>query len=187
MKVILISNVANGKVGDVVEVKDGYARNFLFPANKAIHYSKINYKFFETQKEEFEDKNSKLQSKAIKDKDIINNKEIIIIENASDDGRLYGAVNSGIILEKINEISEGLTITKSDIILGKPIKNTGVYHIGVKLFSDVIAKLNLVIARNESEIDAVKKQAKIQARDLSDDSENIITTSTEVKVEEAIA
>lgn len=160
MKVILISNSTAGKVGDIVEVKDGYARNFLIPTKKAIHYSKANYASFEEKKKEFEAKNAKDQANATETKKLINNKEIIIIENASDDGRLYGAVNSVAILAKITEISKDLNISKSDIILEKPIKDTGVYDVTVNLYVDITATLKLVVARNESEVATVKKHAK---------------------------
>jgi len=161
MKVILVSKVINyGNIGDIVTVKDGFARNFLIPNKKAIHYSAENYKAFEDQKKEIEAKNQQLATKASEIKNLINGKDIVIIENASDDGRLYGAINSGMIAAKVNQISTGLVITKSDISLEKPIKETGVYNIAVNLHADVIAKLRLIVSRNESEVEGVIEQAK---------------------------
>ncbi len=164
MKVILISKVANcGNIGDVIDVKDGYARNFLIPKNKAIHYSKANYKSFEDKKKDFEAKNKELINTANEVKKLINGKDVIIIENASDDGRLYGAVNTTIISSKINEIDKSIKSSRSDVILEKPIKDTGVYFIQVNLYADISAKLRLIVSRNESEIDAVIKQSKAKA------------------------
>ena len=91
MKVILISKIAKlGDVGEIVNVKDGFAKNFLIPSKKAIAYTVANYKFFEEQKQHFEAENQKSTIAASKLKSSLEGKDIIIIENASDDGRLYG-------------------------------------------------------------------------------------------------
>ncbi len=178
MKVILISKVANyGNIGDVVNVKDGFARNFLIPKNKAIHYSAANYKVFEDQKKEFEAKNQESIKNANDIKKTINKKDIVIIENASDDGRLYGAVNSNSIALQVNKLSKGLEITKSDISLEKPIKETGVYEVSVNLYSDIDAKLRLIVARNESEIKTVIAKAKAEKNKNDDDNSSNIESS----------
>ena len=173
MKVILISKVANyGNIGDVVDVKNGYARNFLIPGKKAIHYSLENYKSFEDKKKEIESKNQEALVKATEVKASIDGKDIIIIENASDDGRLYGAVSTAMIADKVSQILSNLEITRSDIALEKPIKETGVYNVAVNLHSDVVAKVRLVVARNESEVKGVIEQAKFKsAKERSEDSE----------------
>jgi len=199
MKVILISKVANyGNIGDVIDVKDGYARNFLIPNKKAIYFSKANYKSFEEKKKEFEAKNKEFQKHADEAKLLIDNREIVVIENASDDGRLYGAVTNGIILSKITEIAPELSISKADIILEKPIKETGVYNISVNLYADVTAKLNLVVARNASEVSSVIKQARLKAdqkkaakefdSDFKNNKEVVEETTAEVEIQqEAVA
>lgn len=159
MKIILISKVANhGNIGDIIEVKNGYAKNFLIPKNKAIFYSKENYKIFDEQKSDFEIKNNDLISKSIDIQKLIEGKDISIIENASDDGRLYGAVNTTLIAKKINEIDKTIKLSKSNILLEKPIKNTGIYTIKVILTGDVEVKLRAIVSRNESEIIALIKQ-----------------------------
>ena len=104
MKIILITSVAKlGKIGDIVEVKDGYAKNFLIPGNKAICFSENNAKIFEDKKQEFEKLNQDSIDNASKVKEAVAKKDIIIIENASDDGRLYGSVSAAVIANKINE------------------------------------------------------------------------------------
>lgn len=159
MKVILISKVANcGNIGDVVEVKNGFARNFLIPKKYAIHYSKANYQTFENKKKEFEAQNHSALENAEKVKDLISGKDIIIIENASDDGRLYGAVNTSMIAAKVNALSANLGILKSNVILEKPIKEIGIYNILINLYADVSAKLRLIVSRTESEAEALLKQ-----------------------------
>lgn len=181
MKVILISKVANyGNIGDVIDVKDGYARNFLIPNGKAIYYSAANNKAFENKKKEFEAKNQAFQKQADEVKLLIDGKDIIVIENASDDGRLYGAVTNGVILSKVTELAPNLNIAKSDIILDKPIKEIGVYNISVNLYADIIAKLNLIVARSHSEVTNVLKQAKAnqkKSKDLESDLQDIETVS----------
>ena len=161
MKVILVSKVANlGDIGDVIDVKPGFARNFLIPKGNAIYYSKANYKSFEDKKKEFEAKNQELISQAKKVQSLISGKDIIIIENASDDGRLYGAVNTNVIANKINEIDKDISLSKSNIVLDKPIKDIGLYQILVKLYSDIDVNLRLIISRNESEVASIIEKAK---------------------------
>lgn len=158
MKVILISKVANyGNIGDVVEVKNGFARNFLIPRKYAIHYSKANFKSFEDKKKEFEAQNEASLEKAQSIKSLINSKDIIIIENASDDGRLYGAVNGSAIASKINSINSELNITKSNIVLEKPIKEIGIYNVTVSLYADIDAKLRLIVSKTEAEAEVLLK------------------------------
>ena len=178
MKVILISKVAkHGNIGDIVNVKDGFAKNFLIPKKKAIHYSAANYKVFEDQKKEFEAKNKESISNANDIKKSINRKDIVIIENASDDGRLYGAVNGNSISIQVNKLSKGLEITKSDISLEKPIKETGVYEVSVNLYSDIDAKLRLIVARNESEIKTVIAKDKANKEKSEDENSAEIALS----------
>jgi large subunit ribosomal protein L9 len=161
MKVILISEIANlGKIGDVINVKPGYAKNFLVPQEKAITFSKSNYKAFEEKKDEFEKKNeeSLKQAKELKEK-IIGN-DIIIIENSSDDGRLYGSVSPAVIASKINEKFETNSISRTNVILQSPIKEIGVYNADLQLHSEVSFKLRIIVTRNELEIEALLKQSK---------------------------
>ena len=103
MKVILISKFANlGNVGDVINVKDGYGKNFLIPQKKAIFYSNTNYKLFEVKKEQFEVENQENISVAQKNKEKIDGKTITMIENASDDGKLYGSITTTVLTAPVN-------------------------------------------------------------------------------------
>ncbi len=161
MKIILISAISNlGKIGDVVEVKNGYAKNFLIPNKKAICFTSNSYKVFESKKHEFEQENQKNRSDAEKIKEKIAGKEIIIIENASDDGRLYGSVTSALIAAKINEVANINSISRNDIFLKKPIKEIGVYEIGLAPHSEVAFDVRLIVSRSESEVSALLKAEK---------------------------
>ena len=152
MKVILISKFANlGNVGDVINVKDGYGKNFLIPQKKAIFYSNTNYKIFEVKKEQFEVENQENISVAQKNKEKIDGKTITMIENASDDGKLYGSITTTVLTNNINKILGKNTISRSNIILRHTIKDIGIHNIKVNLYSDVIADVKIIVARSESE------------------------------------
>lgn len=158
MKIILTSTVNKvGKIGEIVEVKSGYAKNFLIPSNKAICYNKNNYKIFETKKEIYEKINQESLEVANQIKNNLSGKKIIIIENASDDGRLYGSVTSTILVDRINQEIKDSNIARNSIILDKPIKDVGVYDIAVEPFAEVKFTIKLVIARNESEVETLLK------------------------------
>lgn len=177
MKIILISAVSNlGKIGEVVEVKNGYAKNFLIPNKKAICFTVNNYKIFESKKHEFEQENQKNLEGASSVKDKIAGKDVIIIENASDDGRLYGSVNSAIIATKINEIVGGKFISRTDIFLKKPIKEIGIYSIKLTPHSEVSFDVRLIVSRSESEIAALLKAEKKAADKSSEKTEEEVSS-----------
>ncbi|MBU6338674.1 MAG: 50S ribosomal protein L9 [Rickettsiales bacterium] len=161
MKIILTAAVPNlGKVGDVVEVKNGYAKNFLIPTKKAICATSNNSKIFELKRKEFEQANDSELATATKIKDKIFGKDVVILENASDDGRLYGSVNSSVIAAKINEVAKGKSVARVNIFLKKPIKEVGVYQVKLTLHSEVVFEVRLVVARNDSEVVALLKADK---------------------------
>lgn len=177
MKLILISTVANlGKIGDVVQVKDGFARNFLIPNKKAVIYNENNFKIFENKKKHFEDESQKLIKIANSVKKSIGAINVVITENASDDGRLYGSINSSIIAEKINKIVKDNHLSKTNIILQNQIKEIGVYKVTISLHPDAQFEITLVVCRNESEVDALIK-AKKEAEKKSQLPEDIVESS----------
>ena len=161
MKVILIDALPKlGKIGDIVVVKNGYAKNFLIPNKKAICFSEENYKSFESKKSHFEQESVKRLEGASKIKALTEGKNIIIIENASDDGRLYGSVNSSLIANKINEAIGEKLVEKGAIFLNKPIKETGIYEAKLAIHSDLSITVKLVVSRSESEAHAMLNPKK---------------------------
>jgi len=183
MKIILISTISNlGKIGDVVEVKNGYAKNFLIPNKKAICFTENSYKVFESRKQEFEQENRKNLDVATKVKQGISGKDIVIIKNASDDGRLYGSVNSADIASKVNEIIGAKNVSRSDVFLKKPIKEIGVYQVKLTPHSEVSFDVRLIVTRSESEIEALLA-ADRKGSKSADKSE---TVGEEVVVEEPV-
>jgi large subunit ribosomal protein L9 len=184
MKIILTAAVSNvGKIGDVVEVKNGYAKNFLIPNNKAICATANNSKIFESRRQEFEQANDKDLAIATSVKERISGKDVVILENASDDGRLYGSVNSTLISAKINEIVKEKVASRVNVFLKKPIKEVGVYSVQLSLHSDVVINLRLVVARSEAEVTALVKAEKKSEVKPEVKSEKAKVT-TEVKAEE---
>ena len=176
MKVILIDALPKlGKIGDVIVVKNGYAKNFLIPNKKAICFSDENYKAFEGKKHEFEQESIKKLEGASKIKALTEGKNVIIIENASDDGRLYGSVNSSLIANKINELIGEKLVAKSSIFLNKPIKEVGIYEAKLAIHSDLAIAVKLVVSRSESEALALlnpKKPAKAKEESETSSEEN---------------
>lgn len=173
MKVILIDSLPKvGKIGDVIDVKNGYAKNFLIPRKKAIFYSVENYKFFEDKKHEFEKQSLGKLDKASKVKTLLEGKNVIIIENASDDGRLYGSVNSSLIANKINEVIDDKLVDKSEIFMTKPIKEVGIFDIKLNLHNELAIDVKLVVSRSESEAIALLNPKKKAAKTNKENDEN---------------
>ena len=166
MKIILISAVSKlGKIGDVVEVANGYAKNFLIPGKKAICFTKANYKIFEERKAEFEQANLNNLDSASKAKAKIAGKDLIIIENSSDDGRLYGSVNSSVIAAKINEMLGEKLVSRTEVSLTKPIKEIGVYQVKLELHSDISFEVRAIVTRSESEIETLLRSERKEKSD----------------------
>ena len=172
MKIILTATIQKlGKLGDIVEVKSGYAKNFLIPNKQALPYNANNYKLFEARKEQFEKENQNNIDAANSIKSKVSGQEVIIIENSSDDGRLYGSVTAATIAEKINESLEGTKLSRNDIILEKPIKDIGIYKVVIEPYSDIKFSVSLIITRSESEIEALKKADK-ESKQKDNEEEN---------------
>ncbi|MBM5782762.1 MAG: 50S ribosomal protein L9 [Pelagibacterales bacterium] len=185
MKIILTAAVANlGRIGDVVEVKNGYAKNFLIPNNKAICFTVSNSKVFESKRKEFEQANQKDLESANLVKEKIYGKDIIIIENASDDGRLYGSVSSATIASEINEVIKQKSVSRADVILAKPIKEIGVYEVKLALHSEASISVRLVVSRSDSEVAALIKAADKKSEKFSQKAEGEEEVKTEVEASE---
>ncbi|MEE2695169.1 MAG: 50S ribosomal protein L9 [Pseudomonadota bacterium] len=148
MEVILLETFDRlGKIGDVVTVKNGYARNYLIPQKKALRANKQNKEFFSKIKEDLIEKNNKIIAES---KDVlkqIENKEIIFIRNASDNGQLYGSVSPKDISNYFGE--KKIDVKPSNINLHTSIKKIGIYDINIKLHADVSCNLKINVATSE--------------------------------------
>lgn len=150
MKVILLERIGRlGQMGDVVTVKDGFARNFLLPRHKALRATEANRKVFETDRGQLEARN--LEQK--KDAEVIaaklNGQIFVAIRQAGDTGQLYGSVSSRDLADLI--AAGGFTIDRRQAILDNPVKSLGVHTAKVQLHPEVIAKVMLNVARSEEE------------------------------------
>lgn len=166
MQVILLQRVGRiGQMGDVVNVKDGFARNFLLPQKKALRATKENIEKFESQRAHFEASNleQKIAAQAIANK--LDGQSFIIIRSAGDTGQLYGSVSTRDIAE--TTASSGFKIDRTQVIIDKPIKVLGLHDAKVQLHPEVTVKVILNVARSSDE-------ATRQAR-----GENITVIKTE--------
>lgn len=162
MKVLLLADILNlGKIGEVVAVSDGFARNFLIPKGKACAYNEIAKKSFEASQEILRTKNQELLDKASSVKVSLSDKIVSLLVSASDDGRLYGSVSSSSVVKKINELlgAEDF-VSKSDVSLKKPVKEVGIHVAVVALHPDVSFDINVFVARSEFEISSLVSSLK---------------------------
>ena len=178
MKVILLERVEGwGSLGDVVNVKDGYARNFLLPRAKALRANNANLKVFEGQRAEIEARNAKAKEAAGSSGEKLDGTSYILIRQAGESGQLYGSVAGRDVADAVNAAG-GQKIDRAMVALDKPIKTLGMHEVKVRLHAEVTVTVTLNIARSQDE-------AERQAR-----GENIIDTQFEedrIATEEAQA
>ena len=175
MMVVLLERVQKlGQMGDIVDVKSGYARNFLLPFNKALRATEKNIKYFEDQKTILESKNIENIKEAESLKTKIDGSSFTLIRSASDAGALYGSVSAKDIKDLVSD--NGIVITKNQINLEKPIKELGIYKIIVSLHPEISSEIRINIARSDEE-------AKIQEKGKGNDFSN--TKSSENKEDKA--
>jgi len=158
MQVILLERVAKlGQMGEVVKVKDGYARNFLLPQGKALRANESNIKSFESRKAQLEANNLETRKEAEAIADKIGGQSFTIIRSASDSGSLYGSVTPRDISEAAN--AEGFIVDRKQIVLIRPIKDLGLHTVSVVLHAEVDTTIQLNIARSpeEAELQAAGK------------------------------
>lgn len=170
MKVIMLEKFKKlGEVGNVVEVKNGYARNFLIPSKKAIQATKSNIADFESKKAELIKISEEKESEAIKLSKKIDRKIVLTVKQAGDDGRLYGSVTNTEIATAIKE-KTSVEIDRKQIIINSAIKFLGFYKIEVDLGEGVEASVIVNVARSEaegSELEAKFEKGKIDLGPLN--------------------
>ncbi|MDO5648663.1 50S ribosomal protein L9 [Paracoccus sp. (in: a-proteobacteria)] len=161
MQVILLERVAKlGQMGEVVNVKEGYARNFLLPQGKALRASDANIKAFENQKVQLEARNAETKAEAEKVAESLNGQVFVIIRSASDAGALYGSVTPRDASEVATQ--GGFTVDRKQVVLGAPIKELGMHDVTVVLHPEVEATITLNIARSTEEAELQAQGKSIQ-------------------------
>lgn len=150
MQVILLERIGRlGQMGDVVNVKNGYARNFLLPQKKALRASEENLARFETNRAQLEARDLELKKEAQAVAAKLGGKSFVVIRQAGDTGQLYGSVTPRDIAEVVT--AGGFTIDRRQIVLERPIKTLGIHATKVALHPEVIVQVSLNVARTEDE------------------------------------
>ena len=150
MQVVLLERVEKlGQIGDVVKVKDGFARNYLLPKKKALRATKANLAFFETQRVQLEARNLEQKKEAEQVSGKLEGKVFIMLRQASDRGGLYGSVSPRDIADAIT--AGGFSVARTQVPIDKPIKMIGLHEVSVVLHPEVRVHVTINVARSEDE------------------------------------
>ena len=169
MEVILLERVEKlGKIGDVVTVKNGFARNFLLPRKKALRSNAANLKLFEAQKANIVAENDARRTTAEADAKGVEGKSVTLIRQASNTGQLYGSVAVRDIAEAL--AADGAKVGKQHVVLDRPIKAIGVYDVKVTLHAEVIVIVKVNVARSPEEADLQSKGVDVMAEMFEKDT-----------------
>jgi large subunit ribosomal protein L9 len=162
MEVILLERVEKlGQIGDVVTVKDGFARNFLLPRKKALRSNSANKAVFEANKARIVAENEAKRGEAEAASKDIDGASVMLIRQASNTGQLYGSVAVRDIVEALE--AEGKKVTKSQVVLDKPIKAIGLYEVRVQLHPEVAVTVKVNVARSPEEADLQSQGVDVMA------------------------
>jgi large subunit ribosomal protein L9 len=156
MEVILLERIAKlGQMGDVVRVKDGFARNFLLPKGKALRANEANRSRFDTMKVDLEARNLEQRGEAEKVAEKLNGQSFTVLRQAAEGGQLYGSVTPRDLVGLITE--KGFAVARSQVVLNVPIKMIGMYKVPVSLHPDVEVTVSLTVARSADEAERLKR------------------------------
>ncbi|WP_349360999.1 50S ribosomal protein L9 [Stappia sp.] len=165
MQIILLERVNKlGQMGEVVKVKDGYARNYLLPQGKALRASKANLARFETERAQLEARNLERKSEAEGVAKSLDGKSFVLIRQAGETGQLYGSVSTRDIAEALTE--GGFSALRSQVRLDKPLKTIGLHTVIVLLHPEVEVEITLNIARSNDEAERQAKGEDLTTRDF---------------------
>lgn len=172
MEIILLERIEKlGSIGDVVNVRDGYARNFLIPTKKALRANEANRKVFEANRDRLEKENAERRSEAEKAGEKVAGEEIILIRASSNAGQLYGSVNVRDIVSGLAE--KGHDIDKKQVIMGSPIKTLGVFDVTVALHPEVHVTIKANVARSPDEAELQSKGIDVMAQLFEEEQEEL--------------
>ena len=161
MQVILLERVAKlGQMGEVVKVKDGFARNFLLPKNKALRANAANMARFESTKAQLEANNLETKTEAAAMAATLDGQTFVVIRSASDAGALYGSVTTRDAADAAT--ANGFTVDKRQVVLQSPIKELGIHSLSVVLHPEVTATIRLNVARSNEEAELQASGKSIQ-------------------------
>lgn len=162
MEVILLERVEKlGHIGDVVRVKDGFARNFLLPNKKALRANEANRKVFEANRDRIVAENAAKRTEAEKESKSLEGVSVTLIRQASNTGQLYGSVAVRDIVEAL--VADNHKVNKSQVVLDKPIKSIGVYEVKVALHAEVAVTVKVNVARSPEEAEMQAQGVDVMA------------------------
>jgi large subunit ribosomal protein L9 len=163
MEIILLERIEKlGAIGDVVTVKDGYARNYLLPNKKALRSNNANKKVFEANRAKIEADNAARRGDAEKSAESVNGVQVVLIRQSSNSGQLYGSVSVRDIVEALHEAGHTV-VSKAMIVLERPIKTLGLFDVRVSLHPEVAVTIQVNVARSPEEADLQKDGVDVMA------------------------
>lgn len=185
MKVILTEKITKlGNIGDAVEVKTGFARNYLLPNKKAMRWTRENVALFEAQKAELVARQENARKKAESFVDAVKNAKFYMIRQAGDTGQLYGSVSSRDIARTLKEVAN-VSVESAQVLLGSPIKTIGAFDTQIALHADVIVPVKIYVAQTQEEIDALVAGKKLTFGTKKVEEEPVEEVKEEAKAEVA--
>jgi large subunit ribosomal protein L9 len=169
MKVILLERVGRmGHIGDEVTVKDGFARNFLLPQQKALRATEANRAKFQRDRAQIETRNQERREAAAGVAVGLNGKTVVIIRQAGETGQLYGSVSSRDIAEALS--ADGQTVARSQVVLADPIKTIGIHTVPLHLHAEVDVTVNVNVARSDAEAERQSKGEDLTVSTFDDEA-----------------
>ncbi|HZP10324.1 50S ribosomal protein L9 [Methyloceanibacter sp.] len=170
MQVILLERIGRlGQMGDVVTVKDGYARNFLLPQGKALRATEANRKRFEREKSQLEARNLELKTEAEAVSRKLDGQSFVILRQAGDSGQLYGSVSTRDIAEALT--AGGFSIERRQVMLDRPIKSLGLHELRIALHPEVLPHVTINVARSSDEAERQARGEAVTAKAMDEAEE----------------
>ena len=183
MEIILLERVEKlGNIGDVVTVKDGYARNFLLPNKKALRSNASNRKVFEANRERIVAENAMKRAEAEGSSANVDGKEVVLIRAASNAGQLYGSVSVRDITEALLAI-DVKEVEKSMVVLERPIKTLGIFDVKVRLHPEVVVTVKANVARSPEEAELQKQGVDVLKQMFEDEAAEDAEAAAELEEE----
>ncbi len=171
MQVILLERIGRlGQMGDVVTVKDGFARNFLLPQGKALRATEANRKRFERERAQLEARDLELKTEAAAVSGKLDGQSFTVIRQAGDTGQLYGSVSTRDIAAAITE--GGFSIERHQVLLDRPIKTLGVHALRIALHAEVVPHVTINVARSTDEAQRQARGESVTAKAMSEAEED---------------
>ena len=182
MEVILLERVEKlGAIGDVVSVKNGFARNYLLPNKKALRANEANKKLFEANRARIEADNEARRGDAEKAATGVDGKTVQLIRQASNTGQLYGSVSARDIVEALE--GQGAKVTKSQVVLDRPIKAIGMHEVKVALHPEVSVSVKVNVARSPEEADLQAQGVDVLAQMFEEEAAPLVVDELAAETE----